>query len=349
MHRIQSFPFEAECEDQVICIAFRRVFVDLAYGRDTIVQGEGNDQQKDFIKRAIINLADKNGDEEVDFEEFRMEGIEILRIVFNMFDRNSDNGIDKLETTIDNIGQGPIKTAVNLIFRVFDQNQDNFISTNDIPNKASFDENEDGTVTLNEVLSTISDDKITNTIYLPKPLQQLLNILDSNKDEQTSVKEIENFINVMFKMFNVFDKNKDCFVKLDELLEVMEEKEVRNDFRVAVDIIASQYIKLFQYLMVNLIEKTDKNGNEKLDFEEIVNFKDLKLLQNSLKTAVSLGHPNLSAIYYLMGAPGGPDRFGRPNWELSSNKNAAQESLAEWLSFADGLLRDPSFFKENQC
>ena len=58
------------------------MFVDLAYGRDTIVQGDGNDQQKDFIKKAVINLADKNGDKKVDFEEFRGEGIELLRMVY---------------------------------------------------------------------------------------------------------------------------------------------------------------------------------------------------------------------------------------------------------------------------
>ena len=72
----------------------------------------------------------------------------------------------------------------------------------------------------------------------------------------------------------------------------------------------------------------------------------MKFLEDSLRTAVSLGNPNFSALYYIMGAPGGPDRFGRPNW---ADKNSAQQSLAIWLSFADGLLRDKDFFQENKC
>lgn len=344
-----GLPVDEECGSQVICQGMSVVFTDLAQGGEQILPGSGFDQQKDFIKNAIINLADKSFDEKVDFHEFRDKGVEIMKMIYDMFDRNSDGVLDDNEATIDKISQKALKTGVNMIFNIFDQNQDEHISTEDIPNNEVFDRDDDGKVTLNELLTTLSDEKITNTIFLPKPLQNLYSILDSNKDEKTSKEEVDNFINVVFKAFNVLDKDEDCFVTLKEVLKVMDENEVRRDYQLSIDIMASQYIKLFNYLMVNFIENSDTNENGKLDFEEILDFSDVKFLESSLKTAVSLGNPNFSALYYIMGAPGGPDRFGRPNWEKNSDKNAAQQSLAVWLSFADGLLRDKAFFRENTC
>jgi len=344
-----TLPVDEECSSQVICHGMSVAFTDLAQGGDAILPGGGFDLTKDFIKNAIINLADENLDKMVGFQEFKDEGVEIIKVVFDLFDRNSDGLVDDDEATIDKISQKTLKTGVNMIFKIFDQNQDEHISTEDIPNNEVFDRDNDGKVTFNELLKTLSDDKITNTIFLPKPIQNLQRILDSNKDEKTSREEVDNFINVIFKAFNVLDKNEDCFITLKEVLEVMDDNEVRRDFQVSIDIVTSQYITLFSYLMKSFTEKADTNGNRKLDFEEILNFSDMKFLESSLKTAVSLGNPNFSALYYIMGAPGGPDRFGRPNWENNSDKNAAQQSLAVWLSFADGLLRDKAFFRENTC
>merc|ERR1712013_571249 len=321
INNVHCLPIDEECTNQVLCYGMHMVFTDLSEGGDAILAGSGFDQQKDFIKKAIINLADKDFDGKVDFDEFE-------------------------EATIDKISQKTVNTGVNMIFKIFDQNQDEHISTDDIPNNEVFDRDEDGEVTLNELLTTLSDEKITNTIFLPKPLQNLHNILDSNKDERTSREEVDSFINVLFKVFNVLDKDDDCFITKDEVLQVMGENEVRRDYQLSIDIITTQYIKLFHYLMTNFIYESDSNGNKKLDFEEIIRFSDMKFLEDSLRTAVSLGNPNFSALYYIMGAPGGPDRFGRPNW---ADKNSAQQSLAIWLSFADGLLRDKDFFQENKC
>jgi len=339
-------PIDEECTNQVLCYGMHMVFTDLSQGGDAILAGSGFDQQKDFIKKAIINLADKDFDGKVDFDEFQEKGVELLKMIFTLFDRDSDGVVDDAEATIDKISQKTVNTGVNMIFKIFDQNQDEHISTDDIPNNEVFDRDEDGEVTLNELLTTLSDEKITNTIFLPKPLQNLYNILDSNKDERTSREEVDSFINVLFKVFNVLDKDDDCFITKDEVLQVMGENEVRRDYQLSIDIITTQYIKLFHYLMTNFINESDTNGNKKLDFEEIIRFSDMKFLEDSLRTAVSLGNPNFSALYYIMGAPGGPDRFGRPNW---ADKNSAQQSLAIWLSFADGLLRDKDFFQENTC
>eukprot|EP00092_Neocalanus_flemingeri_P009519 GFUD01010247.1.p1 GENE.GFUD01010247.1~~GFUD01010247.1.p1 ORF type:complete len:365 (+),score=103.37 GFUD01010247.1:83-1177(+) len=344
-----SLPVDIECTNQTICYGISMVFTDLSQGEDAILPGSGFDQQRDFIKNAVINLADENLDEKVDFQEFKDRSFEFAKTVFDLFDRNSDGALDDNEATIDKVSQKALKTGVNLIFDIFDQNQDQHISTEDIPNNEALDADNDGKVTLNELLSKLSGDQITNTIFLPKPIQTLYSILDSNKDERTSLKEVDNFINVVFKAFNVLDKDEDCFITMKEILQVMDDNEVRRDFQVAIDIVISPYIKLFNYLMRNFITKSDTNEDGKLDFEEVTNFSDMKLVENSLKTAVSLGNPNFSALYYIMGAPGGPDRFGRPNWEKNEDTNAAHESLAVWLSFADGLLRDKAFHRENSC
>jgi len=346
INNVHCLPIDEECTNQVLCYGMHMVFTDLSQGGDAILAGSGFDQQKDFIKKAIINLADKDLDGKVDFDEFQEKGVELLKMIFTLFDRDSDGVVDDDEATIDKISQKTVNTGVNMIFKIFDQNQDEHISTDDIPNNEVFDRDEDGEVTLNELLTTLSDEKITNTIFLPKPLQNLYNILDSNKDERTSREEVDSFINVLFKVFNVLDKDDDCFITKDEVLQVMGENEVRRDYQLSIDIITTQYIKLFHYLMTNFINESDSNGNKKLDFEEIIRFSDMKFLEDSLRTAVSLGNPNFSALYYIMGAPGGPDRFGRPNW---ADKNSAQQSLAIWLSFADGLLRDKDFFQENKC
>eukprot|EP00091_Calanus_sinicus_P001274 TRINITY_DN11261_c0_g1_i1.p1 TRINITY_DN11261_c0_g1~~TRINITY_DN11261_c0_g1_i1.p1 ORF type:complete len:237 (-),score=75.25 TRINITY_DN11261_c0_g1_i1:163-873(-) len=213
--KLHALPVDEECGNQVICYGMREVFTDLAQGGEEILPGSGFDQQKDFIKNAIINLADKDSNEKVDFQEFKSKGVEMMRMVYDMFDRNSDGVLDDNEATIDKISQKSLKTGMNMIFNIFDQNQDEHISTEDIPNNEVFDRDNDGKVTLNELLTTLSDDKITNTILLPKPIQNLYSILDSNKDEKTSKEEVDNFINVVFKAFNVLDKDEDCFVTLE--------------------------------------------------------------------------------------------------------------------------------------
>jgi len=341
-----SFPIDAECMNQTVCYGISMVFTDLSQGGDEVLPGSGFDQQRDFMKNAVINLADINSDQKVDFQEFKGKALEVLKIIFQFFDRNDNGVLEDEEARIDKISQKTLKTGVNMIFEILDQNQDGSISTEDIPNNEILDADNDGKVTINELLSKLSGDKITNTIFLPKPLQTLYSILDSNKDEKTSLNEIENFVNVIFKVFNVFDKDEDCFVTMKEILRVLDENEVRRDFQLSIDIISAQYMKLFNYLMTNFIKESDKNGDGNLDFEEAISFSDMRLLESSLKTAVSLGNPNYSAIYYLIGAPGGPDRFGRPNWE---DEDAAHQSLAVWLSLADGLLRDKAFHRENSC
>merc|ERR1712013_839067 len=270
---VHCLPIDEECTNQVPCYGMHMVFTDLSQGGDAILAGSGFDQQKDFIKKAIINLADKDLDGKVDFDEFEEKGVELLKMIFTLFDRDNDGVVDEDEATIDKISQKTVNTCVNMIFKIFDQNQDEHISTDDIPNNEVFDRDEDGELTLNELLTTLSDEKITNTIFLPKPLQNLYNILDSNKDERTSREEV------------------DSFITKDEVLQVMGENEVRRDYQLSIDIITTQYIELFHYLMTNFINESDTNGNKKLDFEEIIRFSDMKFLEDSLRTAVSLGNP----------------------------------------------------------
>merc|ERR1711936_384435 len=321
-----------QCSNQTICYGIQMVFTDLSQGGEGIRVGNGFDQQRDFIKNTIVNLADKNWDGKVDFQEFKERSFEFFQTIFNIFDRNNDGLVDSDEATIENVSQKAIRTFVMMVFDIFDQNQDENISTDDIPNNESLDINSDGKVTLDELLSKVSDNKITNTIYLPKPLQTLYKILDSNKDEKTSKEEIENFITVIFKLFNVLDKDSNCLVTMKEVIEVMDKNEVRKDFQLTLDIVTSPYIKLFRYILTDFIAQADTNEDAMFEFEELIDFTDTKQVENYLKTAVSLWSPNYSALYYLMGAPGGPDRFGRPNWE---DGTAAQRSLAVWLSLAD--------------
>lgn len=336
---VHSLPLDEDCSDKVVCHALQKLFINIALGGEYI-------QTKNEMGWAIVSIADNNSDSSVDFNEFKSKALEILEDIFNFFDRDGNGLMDQEEATIDMISQRPLKYMIQKVFMVLDQNQDGFISTEDIPNNKLFDKDNDGKVTVNELLTAISNDQITDTIYLPRPIQNLYNILDSNKDEKTSLKEVKNFESVVMKVFNVMDKDGNCFVTLKEILEVLDENDVRKDYQVALDIIASQYIKIFQFLATDFMLHADSNNDGNLEFDEVINFSDMKFVEDSMRAAVSLGHPNLSALYYIMGAPGGPDRFGRPNW---GNGDAAQKSLATWLSLADGLLRHESFHKENKC
>jgi hypothetical protein len=125
-----GLPVDEECGSQVICQGMSVVFTDLAQGGEQILPGSGFDQQKDFIKNAIINLADKSFDEKVDFHEFRDKGVEIMKMIYDMFDRNSDGVLDDNEATIDKISQKALKTGVNMIFNIFDQSYLSRYSTN---------------------------------------------------------------------------------------------------------------------------------------------------------------------------------------------------------------------------
>merc|ERR1712013_712627 len=168
INNVHCLPIDEECTNQVLCYGMHMVFTDLSQGGDAILAGSGFDQQKDFIKKAIINLADKDLDGKVDFDEFEEKGVELLKMIFTLFDRDNDGVVDEDEATIDKISQKTVNTCVNMIFKIFDQNQDEHISTDDIPNNEVFDrdEDEDCFMTKDEVLQVMGENEVRRDYQL---------------------------------------------------------------------------------------------------------------------------------------------------------------------------------------
>eukprot|EP00091_Calanus_sinicus_P020195 TRINITY_DN5396_c0_g1_i1.p1 TRINITY_DN5396_c0_g1~~TRINITY_DN5396_c0_g1_i1.p1 ORF type:complete len:227 (+),score=53.09 TRINITY_DN5396_c0_g1_i1:578-1258(+) len=80
-----------QCLEEVSCFYVRMLFDYMSWGGNTIYRSEW-----DVLRNNAVNVGDQNGDNEVDFEEFKSKFVEYLTIAFNTLDRNNDGSIDEL-------------------------------------------------------------------------------------------------------------------------------------------------------------------------------------------------------------------------------------------------------------
>ena len=78
-------------ELQFFCFYVRMLFDYMSLGEKTIYRSEW-----DVLKNNAVNIGDKNGDNEVDFEELKSKFVEYLTIAFNTLDKNNDGSIDEV-------------------------------------------------------------------------------------------------------------------------------------------------------------------------------------------------------------------------------------------------------------
>ena len=170
----------------------------------------------DYYSNVVVNLADFNQDDRVDFREFKNVSETYLAEGFKIFDVDMNSLVSPEEAFIGNISKTLFIRMIENTFWIADRNGDGEVSTEGLIDiqKEDFDVDEDGEVSLKELLGR-------SIIFFPAPIVSVYRILDSNKNEIIEEKEQNNFVEFMSRIFDVLDQNADCSVDFQEFLTAL--------------------------------------------------------------------------------------------------------------------------------
>ena len=99
---------------QASCLLISKLF-------DSFSHGSGSISHNPLLN----NIADKNGDQEVSFDEFKEKLESYLKILLATQDANHDGMVDKVGTPLINLEL--FLTLTNTTFEIFDKNGDDII------------------------------------------------------------------------------------------------------------------------------------------------------------------------------------------------------------------------------
>ena len=123
-----------------------------------------------MLRDNIVHVGEKNGDDEVIFEEFKANIVQYLTVAFNPLDWNNDGSIDEL------LYNGSIKEYSSEVVEYFDNNEDPAISTEDYSSGGEQQEYDEGKILISELVGV-------NLINLPAPIYTGYTLLGKNQDE----------------------------------------------------------------------------------------------------------------------------------------------------------------------
>eukprot|EP00092_Neocalanus_flemingeri_P019262 GFUD01020866.1.p1 GENE.GFUD01020866.1~~GFUD01020866.1.p1 ORF type:complete len:514 (+),score=114.57 GFUD01020866.1:80-1621(+) len=315
------------CLEEVLCYFVRLYFIILT-DRSRLLIG-GRERDGVFVDN-IVRIGDKNGDNEVNFEEFESKIVEYLKIAFNILDRDNDGSIDEVLTNeaIKEYSLEFFEQILKNAVEYFDSNGDKSISTDDFISVLRFnDRNEDGEVTIYELIGT-------SLINLPAPLYTAYTLLDEDQDEKLTVDEMLGFLR---RTFTIIDKNGDCNINLEEIVTALGASNLKEDFQLGIKLIGQQYITLAKYFVNGFIAKADKNKDTKVTLEEIIKFADFSFIDRSIQIAPSMGYPNGPAFLYLTG---GYERGYGPS---NSWREQRERIVVVWLTTLNTFLNNPVY------
>eukprot|EP00092_Neocalanus_flemingeri_P022207 GFUD01024086.1.p1 GENE.GFUD01024086.1~~GFUD01024086.1.p1 ORF type:complete len:542 (+),score=142.04 GFUD01024086.1:505-2130(+) len=315
-----------QCMEEVVCYYVRKLLESLT--RNGILKSGKGDG--DVLINNIVRIADKNGDNEVNFEEFKSKIVEYLKIAFNILDRDDDGSIDEVLTNeaLKEYSLEFFEQILKNAVEYFDSNGDKSISTDDFIAVLRFnDRNEDGEVTIYELIGT-------SLINLPAPLYTAYTLLDEDQDEKLTVDEMLGFLR---RTFTIIDKNGDCNINLEEIVTALGASNLKEDFQLGIKLIGQQFITLAKYFVNGFIAKADKNKDTKVTLEEIIKFADFSFIDRSIQIAPSMGYPNGPAFLYLTG---GYERGYGPS---NSWREQRERIVVVWLTTLNTFLNNPVY------
>jgi len=321
------------CNDNVWCESVGRFVFSYVVGPDQIVHGS-----RDDLSAVIVQLADSDADNTVDFNEFLNFTETYLRKAYSAIDTNTDNLISTEEavSAVTQANFAVIESAVMQMFHLADLDKDGSLSTRDIPmgKRNRLDTNNDNVVSLKELLGH-------PIIFFPGPIQSVYKILDSNKDEIINMKEATNFIKFLGKIFNVLDTDSDCFVSLDEALTAFDKAGLPKDFQLALELMIRPYSALGRYLVLAVLEAADQDQDSFLSLTEILAFKSHNFIDKTHAVAlpVFMSQSN-QPMLYLQGTM---DFEGNTPENPREEKQWFNTALAAWLSTFQGIITEPAF------
>ena len=237
-----------------------------------------------------MRIRNKYGDQEVSFDEFKDQMESYLKAFLTTQDENKDGLVDKVGKPILNLNL--FLTIVNNTFEFFGENEDEIVSTIVI--------RRDGHKTK---LSTLIGGG--GFINFPSPIFVLYTIIDPDRNEELSLKEVTEFIT---KAFNIIDRNDDCLIDLNDVIATLADSKLPIDFQVGVRLLGEHYLNLVIYFFEYLVDITDKNKDNKMSFEELIAFDDFTRLNPMVDVALHMSKPNQGTLNYLIGAARSQDR-----------------------------------------
>ena len=276
----------------MLCFYAKTLFKSIARRENTI--------QQDFhsiLLTNFVNVGDKNGDDEVSFEEFKTKIVEyIITVVFNILDKNKDGSID--DVLVNDYSLELFENVLEKVVEYFDYNNDNSISTEDFTSGVYRDDRimeylyYDGKVSIG--------DFFVDPIRLSAPLYTTYTTMDQDLDEILTMAELVRFLRITF---SIIDKNKDCYINLEEMIAVLDDNNLPSNLQLAVKMIGQQYTTLAKYIADEALAKADSNIDGKITLDEIVKFSDFAFIEFIMDVAVHMGSPT-SATEYLTGVGG---------------------------------------------
>ena len=262
---------------------------------------------------AIVSLADTNGDNVVDFEEWFAKLKEYFTLVFKEMDKNNDGSLldeTKEDSVLQKFSLNFFQDAAKHVVDFFDSNNDDAVALDD-----SFFEvncrrhkNKDGDCSLSDVLDT-------SLISLPAPLYNLYSRLDQDRNEKLSLEEAMDFIQ---RTFAAIDGNLDCHIDEEEIVSLLRQVGLPGHIQLAVKMILQQYLTIGRYLVHEFIQRAGTNQDDQVTIQDVFAFTDWDFIDEQIPAVATLGHPG-GSIDLLLG--------GR-----RQSREESEKSLAMWLT-----------------
>jgi len=324
---------DVSCGEKVLCNFVERFFF------QPLNSSSGSIEEESGLSSLIVQLADRDIDQKVDFQEFLNFTEPIITKGLRAVDQNEDGEVSKSEAAyfVEHLNISLTIRTVRNLFDTIDLNGDGTLSTADLPLRSRnlFDTDNDGVVSLRELLGH-------PLVFFPAPIQSVFKVLDSDRDESVTRVEFDNFLNFLRRLLAVIDNNQDCAVRVEEVLEAFDRAHLPKDFQLVFDLLARSHTAMARYVLLATVEQADLDGNSRMSVDELVNFESKDFL-DSVTNVLLHTHPRESTgrwLGYLTGQLGLDGTEGKSESDVKALFNKA---LAAWLSTLQGFISAPAF------
>ena len=300
------------------------------------------------VLKNIAHLVDKNGDGEVDFEEFVGKIVEWMAQGFNILDKNNDGSVDELlsPNSLDQFRFELFEKLLSIYTEMLDNDMDDAITASDtklimcnsLMNNLPYLDCR-GEEKWNGSFSELFQDPNFFQNF-PTPVKKIYNALDEDLNQEFTMKEIQILLK---RILTSIDKNGNCQISLKEVLVLLKENNLAEDSLLAVKMLGENFLTLAKYLADGFIRSADNNEDSKVTLQEVLKFSDF----NFIKTSSSVIHGLGSSL-------SGPAQYITKGNNFHSNiydsyqawREAEEKNLANWLavldSFVDNLPSSPT-------
>ena len=256
------------------------------------------------VLKNIAHLVDKNGDGEVDFEEFFGKVVEWMAQGFNILDKNNDGSVDELlsPNSLDQFRFELFEKFLSIYTEMLDNDMDDAITASDaklimcnsLMNNLPYLDCR-GEEKWNGSFSELFQDP-TFFQNFPTPVKKIYNALDEDLNQEYTMKEIQMLLK---RILTSIDKNGNCQISLKEVLVLLKENNLAEDSLLAVKMLGENFLSLAKYLVDGFIRNVDSNEDSRVTLQEVLKFSDFDFLQTSSSVIHGLGSSLSGPAHYI--------------------------------------------------